>query len=263
MEAVSDVPAGSSGEEAAELAALADGTLPAERRAEVEARVAASPELQELLERQRSALRAVQALAAEDAPPGLRADVEARRRALGAKRGRRRRLVPRLALAGAAAVAAAVVAAVVTSGGPGAPTVADAARLATQVPSGPVPAPAGSAKGRLAIGVQGVAFPDFTDAYGWRALGARHGRVDGREATVVFYGKDGRRLGYVIVAGAALPRPEQARTQTIRQVEYQTLRLAGRPAVTWRRGGRTCVLVGSATRAELLRLASWPLSSPR
>jgi anti-sigma factor RsiW len=37
----------------AELSALADGTLPADRRAEVEARVAASPELQELVERQR------------------------------------------------------------------------------------------------------------------------------------------------------------------------------------------------------------------
>ena len=42
--------------ELAELAALADGTLPADRRAEVEARVAASPELQELLERQRQSL---------------------------------------------------------------------------------------------------------------------------------------------------------------------------------------------------------------
>ena len=36
----------------ADLSALADGTLPAERREEVEGRVAASPGLQELLERQ-------------------------------------------------------------------------------------------------------------------------------------------------------------------------------------------------------------------
>src|SRR5438093_2667688 len=133
-------------EEMAELAALADGTLSAERRAEVEARVAASPELQELLERQRRAVLAAQSLATEDVPASLQARVEAQRRALGARRGRSRRLVPRLALAGAAAVAAAVVAAVVLTGGPGAPTVADAARLATQTPTAPAPPPVG--KGR-------------------------------------------------------------------------------------------------------------------
>ena len=55
----------------AELSALADGTLPAERRGEVEARVAASPELRELLERQRQALLAAQTLTAEEVPGSL------------------------------------------------------------------------------------------------------------------------------------------------------------------------------------------------
>lgn len=247
----------------AELCALADGTLPAERRAEVEARVAASPELQELLERQRRTVLAAQTLAAEEVPESLRAAVEARRHALGSARGRGRRLAPRFVLAGAAAVAAAVVAAIVLSGGPGAPTVADAARLATQAPTGAAPAPVGESGTRLAIAVQNVAFPDFARAYGWRALGVRRGRVDGRDATVVFYGKDGRRLGYVIVAGAGLSRPSRARATVIRRVEYQTLRLSDRLAVTWRRGGHTCVLIGDATRAELVKLASWPLSPPR
>ena len=41
------------------------------------------------------------------------------------------------------------------------------------------------------------------------------------------------------------------------------LRLSDLLAVTWQRGGHTCVLIGQAPRAELLRLASWPLSSPR
>jgi anti-sigma factor RsiW len=50
----------------AELSALADGTLPADRRAEVEARVAASPELQELVERQRQAVLAAQRLTSEE-----------------------------------------------------------------------------------------------------------------------------------------------------------------------------------------------------
>src|SRR4051812_24084562 len=114
-----------SSEEMAELCALADGTLPVERRAEVEARVAASPELQELLERQRRAVVAARTLGAEEVPESLQAAVGARARALGARRGRSRPLVPRLALAGASVVAAAVVAAVVLTGGPGAPSVAD------------------------------------------------------------------------------------------------------------------------------------------
>jgi anti-sigma factor RsiW len=254
---VSDVVGRLSSEEMAELCALADGTLPAERRDEVEARVAASPELQEVVERQRRAVLAVRALAEEDVPGSLQA-------AVGARAGRRpRRLVPRLAVAGAAAVAAAVVAAVVLTGGPGAPTVADAARLGTQPATEPAPSPAGAAGTKLAVAVDGVPFPNLTRFAGWRAVGVRHGRIGDRDATVVVYRKDGRRLGYVIVAGAGLVRPSAAQATVIRRVEYQTLRLSGRLAVTWRRGGRTCVLLGQATPRELLRLASWPLTPPR
>ena len=60
-----EIGSGLSTEEMAELCALADGTLPAERRAAVEARVAASPELLEILKRQRLALAAVETLADE------------------------------------------------------------------------------------------------------------------------------------------------------------------------------------------------------
>jgi hypothetical protein len=160
-------------------------------------------------------------------------------------------------------VTAAVVAAVLLSGGPGAPNVAEAARLATQAPTGPAPPSARKAGTRLAIAVEGVPFPDFGRFAGWRAVGVRHGRLDGRDATVVLYGKEGRRLGYVIVAGAGLARPSGTPATVIRRVEYQTLRSDGRLGVTWRRGGHTCVLLGQATRRELLRLASWPLSPPR
>jgi hypothetical protein len=102
-----------------------------------------------------------------------------------------------------------------------------------------------------------VSFPDYARAYGWRPLGVRRGRIDGREATVVFYGKDGRRLAYVIVAGSGLERPSGARATVIDGVEYRALRLDGRLAVTWRRGGHTCLLIGGAARPELLQLASW------
>ena len=250
--AVSDVASQLSPAELAELCALADGTLPAHRRAAVEARVAASPELQELVEHQRR----------DDPPPSLQAAVETQRESFGVRRGRARR-APRLALAGVLAAAAAVVAAVVLSGGPGAPTVADAARLAAESPTGPAPLAVGSAGTRLAIAVEGVPFPDLSRAYGWRALGVRRGRIDGREATVVFYGKGSRRLAYAIVAGAGLARPSGGRTEVRRAVPYQALRLNGRLAVTWRRTGHTCVLIGDASRAELLKLASWPLSSSR
>jgi anti-sigma factor RsiW len=249
-------------QELADLCALADGTLPADRRDEVEARVAGSPELQELLEKQRRAVQATRLLAADDVPASLQTGVEERRRALGSSRSGRR-LVPRLALAGAAAVAAVVVAAVVLNGGPGAPTVADAARLATQPPTGPAPAPAGTAGTRLAIALEGISFPDFARLYGWTALGVRYGRVDGRDATVVVYGKGQRRLGYAIVAGAVLSPPADGEAAVIDGVEYQTLRLNDLLVVTWRRGGHTCVLIGQAPRAELLKLASWPLNSPR
>lgn len=261
--AVSDLPAQLTAEEMLELSALADGTLPPERRAELEARIAASPELQEALERQRVAVRAVRTLAEEPVPASLQAEVEARRRALGERKRRGRRLLPRIGLAGAVAVTATIVLVVVLGGGPGGPTVADAARLATQTPAAPAPPSAGPAGTRLALGVEGVAFPDFAEAYGWRALGVRQGRLDGRDATVVVYGKDGRRLGYAIVAGDALERPRQGRTTVVAGVEYQTLQLNGRLAVTWRRGGHTCVLIGAATRPELLRLASWPLTPAR
>jgi anti-sigma factor RsiW len=249
-------------EEMAELCALADGTLPAARRAEVEARIAASPELQELLERQRRAVLAAQTLQSEEVPESLQAAVEARRGTAASRRTRSRRLVLRFALAGAAAVTAAIVAAVVLSGGPGAPTVADAARLASKPPNGPAPPPVRNSTMKLALGVEGVAFPDLARWAGWQALGVRRGRVDGRNAIVVFYGKDGRRIAYVIVAGSGLPRPSGGRGTTRHGVEYQTLRLDGRLAVTWRRGGHTCVLVGQAPRAELLELAGWPFSSP-
>ncbi len=249
-----------SSEEMADLCALADGSLPASRRAAVEARLAASPELRELYARQRRAVLAAQALAADDVPESLQASVATRRPALGAGRRRARRLAPRVAVA-AAALAAAVVAAIVLSGGPGAPTIADAARLATLAPTEPAPPAQGTT--RLAVAVEGVAFPNFEPWSGWRALGVRRSRIDGRAAITVVYGKDGRRLGYVIVAGRGLARPSDGSTTVIRGEPYQTVRVSGRLALTWRRGGHTCVLLGQATRAELLELASWPLTPRR
>jgi hypothetical protein len=256
-EAVGDVASQLGPEELAELCALADGTLPADRRAEVEARVAASPELQELVERQRRAVAATAGLAADEPSPSLRAAVEGLRPA-GARITRPRRLVPRFVLGGALVAGAAVLAAVLLTGGPGAPTVADAAGLAAKPPVEPPPAQVGDGA-RLAIGVDGVTFPDFAGAYGWTPLGVRHGSIDGRDVTVVYYAKGDRRLAYAIVSGARLPRPSGGETELRRGVPYQAVTVNDRLVVTWPRAGHTCVLIGDASSAELLELASWPL----
>jgi anti-sigma factor RsiW len=256
-DAMGDMGPELSTEEMAELSALADGTLAADRRAAVEARVAASPRLQELLERQRRAVAAAKVLADEPVPDSLRAGVDERASARS-RRGRRAgwRFAPGLAIGGAAAAVAAILV-VAIGGGPAGPSVADAARLADLPPSGPAPARVdGSA--RLAIGVEGVAFPDLLRSHGWRAVGVRRGRIDGRDATAVYYAKGSRRIAYVIVAGSGLPHPAGARRSTRGGVEYRSLHIGGRPAVTWRRAGHTCVLIGPISPGELLTLAARP-----
>jgi hypothetical protein len=104
------------GQDIADLAALADGSLEPERRAALEAQVAASPELAARLAEQERALALFHSAADEvDAPAGLRRRIEARRH-------RRRTFAPtRLVAVGAAAVAVVAVAigvAVITSGTP-------------------------------------------------------------------------------------------------------------------------------------------------
>src|SRR6476620_6318221 len=66
--------------ELADLAQLADGTLSPERSAEVQARVAASPELSRMLARQTVALTALRGTDEIGAPARLRAKIERPRR---------------------------------------------------------------------------------------------------------------------------------------------------------------------------------------
>ncbi len=88
-----------------ELAALADGSLPAGRRAALEARVAASSELAERLgEQQRAVALARTAADGVEAPPALRMRIEAQRGV------RRVRVSRRPVLVGAAATAVLAVA---------------------------------------------------------------------------------------------------------------------------------------------------------
>ncbi len=97
--------AGAGGREIAELAALADGSLAPGRRAALEARVAASAELADLLAEQRRAVALTRSAGAGvEAPAALRARIEAQRAA------RQVRIPGRLVLVGAAATAALAVA---------------------------------------------------------------------------------------------------------------------------------------------------------
>src|SRR5690348_8289821 len=99
--------------ELVELAALADGSIPDERRDELEAQTEASPELAARLREQQRALALLQSAAEQvETPSGLRARIDAQRRP-------RRSQPRRMALAGivaAATVAAVVGVAVLASG---------------------------------------------------------------------------------------------------------------------------------------------------
>lgn len=102
------------GQELVELAALADGSIPAERRAALEEQVAASPELADRLAEQRRALALTGGAAEQvEAPPSLRARLEAQ------AKPRPRARAPRLAAAGivVATVAAAAIAVALFSSG--------------------------------------------------------------------------------------------------------------------------------------------------
>lgn len=237
-----------------ELAALADGTLPPERRAVVEARVAGSPELAERLEEQRRAHELVlHAAAAVEAPARVRAQIEAKRKPRATTR--RRFALGGVAVA-AVAVAALVLVLVLPANVPGAPTVADAAVLGTRAPTAPPPPSAGPTL--LARSVEGVPFPYWAKKFGWNATGTRVDTVGGRRATTVFYEKAGRTIAYTIVAGDALKTPKDARPLTHEGTDLHLFTVNGRSAVTWERLGRTCILSGlDVDFPTLAKLAAW------
>jgi hypothetical protein len=236
-----------------DLVACADGTLRGRRRDEVEAWIAASPGLQDVVRRQRLALAATRPLAEAPVPDSLEAATAGL--AAPARAARRRRWT---LLGSAAALAAVLVVFVVMSlgQGPAGPTVADAALLATLPATAAAPAPV-AGTGRLDVAVEGLAFPDLATGHGWRAVGQRRDTIVGRGATVVYYAGGGKQVAYAIVASPVLATPEGATTTVRGGVEYQSFVSSGRSVVTWREDGHTCVLVGTLPAAELRQLAAW------
>ncbi|MFL5827681.1 MAG: anti-sigma factor family protein [Thermoleophilaceae bacterium] len=240
----------------AELARLADGTLPERRRAVVERAVADSPALQAQLREQRQALDAVHAAAYEvAAPPSLRARVEAERR------GRRSAPVARRRYALAAVAVAALVLAVLValpSGSPGAPSVVQAAALGLQPPNGAAPAQYDESSALLNRSESGVPFPNWAQAFGWRPVGVRTDEVKGRGTTTVYYERGGKRLAYTIVSGKELKLPKGVWKGEQNGVKLWSLESGPRTVLVWDRKGHTCVMSSlGVSRAELAKLAAW------
>ncbi len=169
-----------------------------------------------------------------------------------------------LGLTGAGAVAAAVVAVAVAiglGGGGSVPTVTFGQAAASTMRAATLPAPPESQThhAQLAVAVDGVPFPYWSEPFGWRSTGSRTDRVDGRMVTTVFYGdSSGRRIGYAILAGTPAPTVGGGAIAWRGGVSYRLLTEQGAATVTWLRDGYLCVVSGrGVSSATLLRLASW------
>ena len=236
-----------------DIGALADGTLPAERRDDIMARVEASPVLQEALERQERSIRATDSLAGDRPPASLVESVQAPARA----RPARNRAVMFLPWVAAAVVVLIpiLVLVVLRVGGSAEPSALTAAAFALRPATGPAPAAGGPSQ--LAAHVDGIAFPDLADAFGWQATGVRHGSIGSHKATTVYYQKDQRQIAYVIVNGSPLVPANDAIPAIVGGVRFYKFGMSNRYAVSWEQSGHTCVLIGSVSHDELIALAGW------
>ncbi len=274
----------------AQIAALADGTLAdactPEEAERLRERIEGAPDLSQALARQREALTIVDSLQEVRAPAELHASVQAlvAEHARGREDGLRglRRLLPHLPrplpsrapdrparrtrpLMASGALAALLVALVLALAGQPAssPTVAQAARLALRPATLPSPSENAPHSHALDITIEGVAYPYWQGSLGWRAIGSRRDRLDGRTVTTVFYerapggGSAGARIGYAIVSGRSLSLPPGA-VVVHRGLSFHVLAAQGATVVTWRRAGHTCILVARDVAASrLMDLASW------
>jgi hypothetical protein len=236
-----------------DLARLADGTLAPERARELEAQVDESPELTALLAEQRSAHDLMRSLD-DSAPMALRERVQAMREGKAPQRKVRRYGVIGALTTAAAAIAIAI--AVIVGTGATGPTLSEAAAFTLKPALGP--APGHSFDGTLDLDVDGVPYPYWQDEYGWRASGSRVDKIDGRQATTVFYTKGNKRIGYTIVTGDAVGVPGSAEATVKHGTRFRSVPFRGTTVITWERRGHSCILSGvNVSRAQLLKLASW------
>ena len=237
--------------EIADTCALADGTLPEARRAEVEESVRHSPELTALLGRQRRALAASAALAAEPVPDSLRFAVDG----LRPRAVRRRRLGWIISAAGVAAAVLVVFFVLSSSGVFGGPTVAAAADFALGKPGGPAPGPA--AAGTLDVERRRRRLPRLESLS--RLAAGRSGPRQGARSSRRRRSSTGRATGASATPSSTGPRCRARTTPPPRRSQASSTRpcpMYGEQVVTWQKGGHTCVLIGQLSPAELVDLAS-------
>lgn len=245
-----------SGPSERDLAAFADGSLPAVRRGKIERALSESPGLRAAVGAQQRVLRAIDAAARERAPSSLRAQVR-----LVQPPARRRVPNPGVLLTASVlgACAAAVVAVFLSVGGGAvAPTVAQAAVLNARVPQRGVREPQKGQGALPNIGAAGLTYPYWEDHFGYRAVGVRYDRLGARAITTVFYRRGASRVAYEIAFGRPLALGGKSWSTERQGVRLWAMRTHHGLVVTWLRDGHTCILIGSATRLPvLLRLAAW------
>jgi hypothetical protein len=260
----------------AELAALADGTLPAQRREQLLALLADSAELTAELESQRRAVAIVHSLESVEAPSLLHRSIEtmttgadqpASARSIGARSvGTRRRqrslqLLPRFAAAVAlvAVAAVALTVALTTGGGTSAPTVLQASSLGLLSATQAAPSESPHNHRLLSASAAGIHYPYWGGSLGWRAAGARSDRLGGHAVTTVFYtNSHSQWIGYSIVSGSALPIPTASTVLHRHGVSFNVVSRADPTILTWREAGHTCILTARGVSARtLVHLAAW------
>jgi hypothetical protein len=194
------------------------------------------------------------------APPALRFRIE---NELGraSRSARPRRRLGRLAAAAGGLAACLALLAVALSAllGTTEPSVADVHGISAAGPEAPAPPPERRSTQRLAANLEGVAFPNLEPRFGWRTVGERADRLDGRETRTVFYEHEGHLIGYTVVGGDALDVPSDAERLRAGGVEVALLRDDhGHDIAVFERGGKTCVLSGHVERrSTLVELATW------
>jgi hypothetical protein len=241
----------------AELAQLADGSLPASREAELREELRRSPDLARALAEQEQAISLIRASDVQ-APDSLRTWLHEQTRE---SRERRRPswLRPRIAFpaaAGAAVAAAALALVLVLSGGgSSAPNLTQATSAA--VAPATMPAPTEASETTLDISTAGIPFPYWHETVGWDTVGARVDSLAGRHAVTVFYRSPyGERVGYTIVSGPPLP-VNGGTTVTSHGIPFTFKRFGSARMVTWLRNGHTCVIAGHGiSNLRLLHLAT-------
>ena len=232
----------------AELLLFVDGRLDAERRSAIEARAAEQADVARRIALIRAGRDRVREAAADtETPFELRRQIDG---LIARPRRPRRRWRPFAVLAGAAATAAVLVVLVVAGGGPSVGDVLDAAGKSPAAVVTPTRAPL------LDIDVEGTRFPNYEEKFGWRAVGQHTDEVDGRLVRTVDYRKGGETVSYSIVAGEALEEPDG---QDLEAEGTRLRRIGDAVAVTWRRGGHTCVMKASpgVTLDTVAELAAW------